>query len=163
MRPLFFILGFSILTSACSNPFSSQKSSILKENPKPQNTSCDEVRLDISALTAKQVRSVVHCLNQAKELKEIEQWIEDVSDQELEPLLIQFNSILKNEPQFLYALKEIYLDERNSGEFQNLITKLFSNLNTPKKRSDFVQLLKNHSNWIRDFLIGPNFKINFSI
>lgn len=163
MRLLYLLSGMTILLSACSNPFSSQKPSVINENPKPTNTSCNDVRLDISELTAKQVRSVIHCLNQASELQEIENWIQDVSDQEMEPWLNQFNSILKEEPQFLYALKEIYTDEKNSGNFQNLITNLFSKIQTKEERLKLVNLVDKHSNWIQSLLTSNEYQFNVSL
>ena len=161
MKSLFILVIFSILATSCSNPFSSQKRSVLQDNITPKNMNCSDVRFDQSEINAKQVRGVIHCLNQNKDLKELENWINEASDSELEPLISKSNSILKNESEFLYGLKEIYLDEKNNGELQNLLNQLFAKLNTSDKRDDLVNLIKDHSNWISNYIENSNYKINF--
>ena len=149
-----------MLACSCSNPFSSQSASILRENAKPQNTNCNDVRFDQSELSAKQFRAVIHCLNQNKDLEEIELWSRDISDAELSPWIIQFNSILKNEPEFLYGLKQIYLDQHDQGVAQDFLTQLLSRIRLINNADGFVSLIKNHSFWIRSFISDPRYSIN---
>jgi len=150
-----------MLACSCSNPFSSQSASILKENAKPQNTFCSDVRFDQSEFTAKQLRAVIHCLNQNHDLEEIELWTHDISDDELSPWILELNSILKNEPEFLYGLKQVYLNQRDQGAIQNFIHQFFSRVQVNHHSDELVSLMKNHSPWIQETISTHQYKINF--
>ena len=160
MKKLFVIIGFTILASACSNPFSSQKPVALKENPSPKNTNCTNVRFDESQVTIKQLRGMIHCLNQSSELKEIEDWSLTVSDDEFSPLIRFFNETLTQDPELIYALKETYLEYSKNGELNKIIDQLLKNLQTSEKRTTFISLIQNHSKWLNQFFSDQKHKIN---
>ncbi len=161
MRSVLTLLTLSISMVACSNPFSSKKSSVLTENPKPKNESCIGVRFNENETNPNQFRAIIHCLNQNHELEAFDLWASSLSNEELKPLTNYLTSIIKNEPEFIYSLKELYVQINEEQEFQPLVKTLLQNLNNSESRKRLVKIIKSHSNWIQKFATEDQYKINF--
>ena len=135
-RTSFLILFFSM---GCSNPFSGK--SAPQETYRTQNFDCNSINFKKETLDPAQMRGMIHCLNSAHELDEVESFAQSLSDPDWRLFTDSFNQVTVHKPKSLFALHDHYEKLKKTGEINYLQQLGLSLIENPAQTASLAAFL----------------------
>jgi hypothetical protein len=112
-------------------------------------------------VTNDQVRSLIHCLNSHGEIDAFETLMDSVSDPDLTSITTLLNTLINDQPKFLYALRAAYQRAQKDGDIRTVERTLSKVLASPAMNAQIASVLQKVSTPVLAAFF--NSELNFSL
>jgi hypothetical protein len=155
-----FLASALALFGACSNPLSTTKAPNISRY-QSTNASCSNINFSSKELSPELFRSLLHCLNSRKEFDAAEKLGDELSDSSLEAFTTPFNSILRTQPDWLSAVRELYAVALKNGQADSLSNWASHTLSKPSLNQALAESLRDSAGSASEWIVNSGKDTDF--